>query len=97
MILRQDLEHHNARPPVIIGARSQHTVGGLVVQRPVNVFLRLCLQPRLVEKVCERHQAVEKVRPALPRLTLAAQPSAVGANIRPRFIEMPSQSHPPES
>jgi hypothetical protein len=74
------------------GARPEHPVSGLVVQRPINIFLRLCLQPRVVEKVCERHQPVEKVRAALPRLTRAAQPSARGADIRPGFIEMPSQA-----
>src|ERR1700712_4372130 len=41
LILREYLEHNHARPPVVIAGWAEHSVRRLVVQCPVDVFLRL--------------------------------------------------------
>ena len=36
LVLGESLEHHDARPPVVIGRGTDHSIRCLVVKRPVN-------------------------------------------------------------
>src|SRR3954465_7229207 len=92
LVLRQRLQHDEARPPVIIRRGADHAVGGLVLERPIYVALRLRFQARTVEQPRQGNESIEKVGTAFPRLALAAQPAAVRPHIGPGFVEMAAET-----
>ena len=72
--------------------RTEHAVWGLIVQSPIDITLRLRLEPQIVEEIGEWHQAIEKVWAALPGFSSTAEPSAVGADIGPSFVQVTTQA-----
>ena len=72
LILCEGLEHHDARPPVVIGRGSDHSARRLVIKRPIDEPLRLGLEASIIQQPGKRYEAVKKVRTALPRFTFAA-------------------------
>src|SRR5208283_4064973 len=60
----------------------------LIGQRPVDPLSSACDEDWIIEKIRQRNQTVEIVRPALPTLTRAAQPSTFRPEILPDFLHM---------
>ncbi len=58
VVLRERLQHHHARPPIIVAARADHPVRPRVIQGPVDEFLRL--QRVVVKLPSERKEASTK-------------------------------------
>src|SRR5579871_4578672 len=88
MVLRQYLEHHHARPPIVIACGTNHAVGLRMVESPVDEAHRLFMQSRILEKDCQRIEPIHKVGAALPAFPCSSQPSTILPNIRPELIEM---------
>ena len=89
--LRESFEHDVIRPPVLIFRGADPALGLLVVQRPVHPFPDFANQNRILGEIRQWNQAVQKVRSALPTLAAASQPSAVGSEVRPEFINVPAE------
>src|SRR5271169_2073778 len=63
-----------------------------MVQSPIDISLRLCLQSSVVEKIGKRHEAIYEIRTTLPRFSRSAQPATVGANIGPGLVQVSAQT-----
>ena len=92
LILREGFQRDDARPPVVVRGGTDHAVGGLVGEYPVDVLLRFGFESRIVEQPGKRNQAVEVVRSALPRLAGSTKPAAVGADVWPGLVEVAAES-----
>ena len=62
-----------------------------MVEGPVDIFPGLGLEARIVEEPGKRNETIEKIWAALPRLAGAPEPSAVGADVFPGFIQVAAQ------
>ena len=92
LILGKHLQHHDPRPPIVVGPRAKHAAGCLVVQCPIDILLCLRLQPRIAQQIRKRRQAIQEIRSAFPGLAGTSQPSAVRAHIRPGLIQMTAET-----
>jgi hypothetical protein len=81
LVLSEDFKHDDAGPPVVVGGGADHAAGGLVGERPIDIFLSLGFEACVFEQISEGEKAVEEVRAAFPGLAGAAEPAAVGADV----------------
>jgi hypothetical protein len=72
--------------------RANAPIRPLVFQSPVYPPLHLLDEPRIFEKISQGYQSVEEIRSAFPTLTSPSQPSAVGAKIRPKLVQMAAEA-----
>src|SRR4029077_15375803 len=79
LILGEGFQHDHPRPPVVVAFGTDHAIGGLMSECPVDKLLCLGLESSVLQQVSKRDQAVEKIRSPFPRFALATEPSAVGA------------------
>ena len=82
-ILIQRLQADHQRPVVVVQLRAEPAVLALARQNPLDVIHRAGLQLLVVQSPRERNQTVQIVRRALPAITLATQPRAAVAYVRP--------------
>jgi len=92
LVLREGLQHHKLRPPVGIVHRTDRAIRALIGQRPVEPLSGACDEDRIIEQIRQRNQTVEIVRPALPTLTRAAQPSTFRPELLPDFLNMSGEA-----
>jgi len=92
LILGKRFEHDHARPPVVVRVRADHAVGLLIVECPVDVFLRFGFETRVVKQICERHKAINEVGTAFPGFAGAAEPARVRTYVCPGFVEVPAET-----
>src|SRR5580693_6338772 len=52
-----------------------------MLEQPIDPFLRLLLQNRVVQRVSQIDQALDVIRSAFPAFTCSTQPPAVGAEV----------------
>ncbi len=67
-------------------------VRALMLERPIDVFLSLGLEARIVKQICKRNEAVKEIGAPLPGFALSALPAAIGADIGPGLFEVSAQS-----
>ena len=88
-VLAERVSHHHSRPPVVVRHRTERAISPLTAQRPINPFLRLLLQPGIVERVGESDQTFDVIRPFFPILRIFSgptQPAAVGTEARDHLL-----------
>jgi hypothetical protein len=92
LVLGKHLEHDEVGPPVLVFGGAEGAVRALVLHRPLHPLLHLGDEPRVVERIGERHEAVQVVRTALPAFAGAAQPAAFRTEVRPELVQVAAQS-----
>ncbi|MPN16626.1 hypothetical protein SDC9_163971 [bioreactor metagenome] len=90
-ILCEHLERDHARPPVEVIRGAKEAVLALTCEHPLNPQLRFCLECIIVQRIRQRHESVEIIRPALPVFARAAQPAGASAEVFPNLVDVPRQ------
>ena len=88
LILRQNFEHDEVRPPILILRGADPALRGLVLERPVDPLLHFGDEDGILGQKSKRHQAIEKIRTAFPAFAATAEPAGVRTEIGPKLVQV---------